>query len=74
MKDLTSSPGVISKAQKYFIGATEVMEYLGCKKSKAYKVVEGLRKELVDSGRLFPGLPPGKVPRKYFYERCMIED
>lgn len=71
---LATAPGVISKAPNYYIGASEVMDYLGCKENKAYEVIRGLRKELIDAGRMFPGIPQGRVPRKYFMERCMIED
>lgn len=74
MGTLETAPGVISKASNYYIEAAEVMDYLGCKNNKAYEVIRGLRKELMDAGRLFPGLPQGKVPRKYFFERCMIEE
>ena len=74
MGALASATGVISSAPNYYIGAVEVMEYLGCKENKAYEVIRGLRKELIDSGRLFPGVPQGRVPRKYFLERCMIEE
>ena len=74
MGALASAPGVISSAPNYYIGAVEVMEYLGCKENKAYEVIRGLRTELIDSGRLFPGVPQGRVPRKYFLERCMIEE
>lgn len=74
MGALASAPGVISSAPNYYIGAVEVMGYLGCKENKAYEIIRGLRKELIDSGRLFPGVPQGRVPRKYFLERCMIEE
>lgn len=74
MSDILEAPMVLSKANRYYIGAAEVMDYLGCKQNKAYSVIRGLRKELIDAGKLFPGLPPGKVPRKYFMERCMIEE
>lgn len=74
MRTLENAPGVISQANKYYLGAAEVMQYLGCKESKAYEVIRGLRKELVSAGRMYPGLPQGKVPKKYFKERCMIED
>lgn len=67
-------PGVIGHAPSYYIDAEEAMEYLGCKKNKAYEVIRGLRKELIDSGKLYPGFPQGKVPRRYFLERCMIEE
>ena len=74
MNSLEMSPGVVSKASNYFLGADEVMEYLGCKQNKAYEVIRGLRKELIDAGKLFPGLPQGLVPRKYFMQRCMIDE
>lgn len=74
METLVNAPGVISQANKYYLGAAEVMQYLGCKKNKAYEVIRGLREELVSAGRLYPGLPQGKVPKKYFMERCMIDE
>lgn len=74
MRSLATAPGVISKAPNYYIGAEEVMYYLGCKENKAYEIIRGLRKELVEAGRLYPGVPQGRVPRKYFMERCMIEE
>lgn len=74
MGTLATAPGVISMASNYYIGAAEVMEYLGCKENKAYEIIRGLRKELIDDGKLFPGVPQGRVPRKYFMRRCMIEE
>ena len=74
MGSLTTAPGVISAAGKYYCGAQEVMEYLGCKEHKAYELIRELREELIDAGKLTPAYPQGKVPRKYFLERCMIEE
>lgn len=74
MGALATAPGVISAAPSYYLGADEVMSYLGCKENKAYEVIRELRKELVDTGKLTPAYPKGKVPRKYFMERCMIEE
>ena len=74
MSRLTTSPGVVSKASNYFLGVEEVMRYLGCKQSKAYSVIRAMNKELVEANRLFPGIPQGKVPKKYFLERFMIEE
>lgn len=74
MEALASAPGVISSAPSYYIGAAEVMEYLGCKENKAYEIIRGLRKELIDTGKLFPCVPQGRVPKKYFLQRCMIEE
>ncbi len=74
MSTLTTAPGVISGASSYFIGVEEVMGYLGCKQNKAYEIIRNLKQELVEAGRLTPAYPHGKVPKKYFMERCMIEE
>lgn len=74
MSTLTTAPGVISGASSYFIGVEEVMGYLGCKESKAYDIIRALKQELVEAGKLTPAYPKGKVPKKYFLERCMIEE
>lgn len=50
------------------------MKYLDCKENKAYELIRQLRDELVKAGKLTPAYPIGKVPRKYFFERCMIEE
>ena len=74
MDVLTTTPGVVSAAGKPYCGAREVMEYLDCKENKAYELIRKLREELIDAGRLTPEYPKGKVPRRYFLERCMIEE
>lgn len=74
MQTLTGAPGVISEANSYVLGVEEVMRYLGCKENKAYSIIRALKKELVDAGKLTPEYPNGKVPRRYFMERCMIEE
>ena len=74
MQSLATAPGVITTPGKYYIGVEEVMEYLGCKENKAYELIRALRKELIDSGRITKAYPVGRVPRKYFFERCMIEE
>ena len=72
MGELSTAPGVISVANNSPVGAEEVMKYLGCKENKAYSIIRSLKKELVDAGKLTPEYPIGKIPRKYFMERCMI--
>lgn len=74
MDALATAPGVISSPGKYYFGVKEVMEYLDCKENKAYGVIRRLRNELIEDGKLTPAYPMGKVPRKYFLERCMIEE
>lgn len=73
MGALMEASGVIGPAPDHYISMAEVRIYLGCSKNKAYEVIRGLRKELIDAGKMYPGVPEGKVPRKYFLERCMIE-
>lgn len=74
MSDILEAPMVISEANKYYMDVKEVMGILGCEKNKAYELIRALRKELIDAGRLTPAYPCGKVPRKYFMKRCMIEE
>lgn len=73
MTTLSTAPGVITTPGKYYCGVEDVMNYLGCKENKAYELIRQLRKELIKAGKLTPAYPQGKVPRKYFLERCMIE-
>lgn len=74
MSALTEAPGVAAVPGKYYCGAKEVMNYLGCKENKAYELIRELRDELIAAGKLTPAYPQGKVPKKYFFERCMIEE
>lgn len=74
MSDLSTAPGVIAVAKKQYADAKDVMNYLGCKENKAYELIGELREELLKKGKLIPGYPQGKVPRKYFLERCMIDE
>ncbi len=67
-----SKPGVIAKIEPAYYGCDEVMVLLGCKQSKAYQVIRGLRQELLDAGKISPLMPEGKIPKKYFCERLMI--
>lgn len=74
MGALVTAPGVVSSPGKYYCGVDDVMEYLGCKENKAYELIRQLRDELIKAGKLTPAYPQGKIPRKYFFERCMIEE
>lgn len=72
--EIVSGAGVITTPKRYYCDAADVMNYLGCKENKAYKILRALRKELIDAGKLTPAYPPGKIPKKYFIERCMVEE
>lgn len=63
---------IATATNRSYYDVTEVMEMLGCKQDKAYKVMRALKQELVDAGKLIADYPAGKVPKKYFDERCGI--
>lgn len=60
MQTLATAPGVVSTPGKYYCGAEDVMNYLGCKENKAYDLIRQLREvgkwrrtqEKTGSGRL----------------------
>ena len=64
---------VLSDEDKPYVTATQVQNYLGVSRDKSYKLIRSLRQELIDSGKLTPSYPMGKVPKKYFFQRCAIE-
>lgn len=74
MDSLATAPGVVSLAGQHYFGVEDVMKCLGCKQNKAYGLIRQLRGELIKDGKLTPAYPQGKVPKKYFMERCMIEE
>lgn len=49
-----------------FYQVEDVMEMLGVSKSKAYKIIQGLNKELSKKGYI---IVAGKVPKKFFCEK-----
>ena len=51
---------------QYFLTAHDIMQIIGCKRSKAFNIVRDLNKELRDKGfQVVRGL----VPTKFFFER-----
>ena len=52
---------------KYYLTAPEVAEILGVSNGKAYDVIRNLNKELEQGGYITVS---GKVPTKYFNEKC----
>ena len=62
----------VMKAERSYYDVNEVMEMLGCKQDKAYKIMRAIKKELIKDGKLIADYPAGKVPKKYFDERCCI--
>lgn len=73
---MSSTNGVIkvlTRRDRSYYDADDVQELLGCKKSKAYQIINALRGELIGSGKLTALYPQGKIPKSYFNERCYIE-
>ena len=62
----------VAKAERSYYDVNEVMEMLGVKEDKAYKIMRAIKQELVKDGKLIADYPAGKVPKKYFDERCCI--
>lgn len=63
----------LSKEERSYYTAEDVQVLMGVSRSKAYNMIDGLRQELVSAGKLFPGYKAGRIPKRYFNERCMIE-
>ena len=62
----------VVKAERSYYDVNEVMDMLGCKQDKAYKIMRVIRQEIIKEGKLIADYPAGKVPKKYFDERCCI--
>lgn len=56
---------------KNFLTAQDVADILGVSKGHAYKLIKKLNKELSEKGYI---VIAGKVPRRYFQERCYCID
>lgn len=59
--------------QKSYYVAADVMQLLGVKEDKAYRLIRALRKELIAEGKLIEEYPCGRIPKKYFNARCGID-
>lgn len=64
---------VITKEERNYYTAEDVMKLLGVKQTKAYDIIRSLRMELIASGRLIEEYPAGRIPKKYFNSRCGID-
>ena len=53
-------------APNTFIGADDVVEIVGCSKSRAYRFIRQMNEELEAKGYL---VFPGRIPYRYFLER-----
>lgn len=62
----------LSREERSYYVAADVMSLLGVSKSKAYDMIRIMRQELVDAGTISAVYPQGKIPKKYFNEKCMV--
>lgn len=62
----------LTEENRSYYDANDVMAMFGVSKTKAYEMIRILRKELVDAGTISSVYPQGKVPKKYFNEKCMV--
>ena len=66
-----ASNGVIEEVtskHRYYYTAEEVMNLMGCSRSKALRVCKQVKTELVNKGILRDWYMPGIVPKDYFNE------
>lgn len=56
-----------------FYTVTEVQTMLNCSRTSAYRIIRGLRQELVAEGRLSAFYPAGRIPKKAFREKMMMD-
>lgn len=63
----------IIHTNRYYCGAADVAEMVGCSTRKAYSIISALRQELFEANRLTKEYPAGKIPRKYLEERLMLQ-
>ena len=76
IREKANSQGVIriiQPAEKHYYKNEDVCKLLGVSKSKASEMIAALRRELVQEGKITETYPAGKVPKKYFNERCGID-
>ncbi len=63
---------IIPNDKRNYYTAEDVKQLLGVQQAKAYRIIRSLRQELIASGRLIEEYPAGRIPKKYFDERCGI--
>ncbi len=64
---------VLTPESRSYYKVEDVKQLLGVKQSKAYAIIQSLRKEMIASGYLTVEYPVGQIPKKYFNARCGID-
>lgn len=65
---------VIRPENRSYYTVDDVMDLLGVKETKAYDLINKCRQELIESNQLISDYPRGRVPKRYFNQRCAIDD
>lgn len=65
---------VLRPENRSYYTVDDVMDLLGIKESKAYDLMNKCRQELIESNQLISDYPRGRVPKRYFNQRCAIDD
>ena len=63
---------ITPKDRSYYM-ASDIMALLGVSQTKAYDIIRTMQKECRAAGKLTAAYPAGRIPKKYFNEKCMIE-
>lgn len=65
---------VLRPENRSYYTVDDVMALLGVKETKAYDLMNKCRQELIESNQLISDYPRGRVPKRYFNQRCAIDD
>lgn len=65
---------VLCPENRSYYTVNDVMALLGVKETKAYDLMNKCRQELIESNQLISDYPRGRVPKRYFNQRCAIDD
>lgn len=63
----------LGPADKSFYTAADVQALMDVSLSRAYKMIRQMRAELIQEGCLTAAYPAGKIPKRYFNQKCMID-
>ncbi len=61
---------VFTDADRTYYTVEDVMQNLGIRRAKAYRMIKAVREEMIEAGYLTPEYPVGKIPKRYFDFRC----
>lgn len=59
-------------SDRSYYTAEDIQKLMGVGKTKSYGMINSVRKDLIEAGKLHPSYPAGKVPKSYFNTMFMI--